>query len=657
MQYVEIGAGNDHERRLYHDLSQATAFFPASISPANWAPASNEGHQTLAPCFVALTDEERMAAGRNTEAIATATAADGTQVYIYSNTAKEDVDQQKQSVSSCQALFLGEAKDMTVYCNDMKAKHPEILGFVDHWKPIERWYDSNDNTTKTTKHPTYGLYMPNPIPPEAQALVDQNKLGYYDGWNANGCKHFTREQEQDDCAGWAADGGCDSESGWNWGACPKACAAVGATPPLTLYDTNFAGNTGAEVQSAGPSYVGDYIYAKKHKWFMDWVNFHSLWAGVGVFDDQTRVATAFFVTKNMNPTARLYTITSFAFKSSPTGFFEVKKKLSSILVPQYQYGAEGYPTENYALYVVEMLALAALCLVTLKEVGDIVVVVFRVATGELDKKQIIVEFRLALIDWLMFGFGWALVGVRIATNKTASDIHNRYGGSGDLDLNQVITSFAEAQAEQAMYKGLEVLLLIILMTQLFRYFSFDPRMNVVVTTVSSASEKLLPVLLIFLVILVAYSLLGIILFGSELDAFSSFGNAYQACLLFTLGDYDFEAMRSVDKAGAGLFYWTFTILIVILVLNMVLGVVLGVYDEIAATIDADKGQVGFSQILVAAFFGTRASSEAKKFEDALAKRFSVSTEGATDAPVAVADLENSRRDMSGPSAEENSAST
>jgi hypothetical protein len=120
-------------------------------------------------------------------------------------------------------------------------------------------------------------------------------------------------------------------------------------------------------------------------------------------------------------------------------------------------------------------------------------------------------------------------------------------------LNEVITSFAEAKAEQVVYKGLEVMLLLILLMQLFRYFSFDPRLNIVVATVSSAAEKLLPVLLIFLVILVAYSLLGIILFGSELDEFSTFGNAYQACLLFTLGDYDFEAMVSVDGFGAGFF--------------------------------------------------------------------------------------------------------
>jgi hypothetical protein len=557
-------------------------------------------------------------------------------VYIYSNTVKDDVDQQKQSVSSCAPFFLGEAKDMAVYCNDMEAKHPEILGFVDHWKLIPpggpaAWYMA-------------GWYMPNPIPPEEQAAVDEGSLGHFDGWKYNGCKLFTREQEEDGCASWAAEGLCDSESGGHWANCPKACAAVGATPPLTLYGTN---SLGAEVQGYG---VGDYLIVKKNSWFTDWVGIQSLWGGVGVFDDQTRVATAFFVTKNMNPTARLYTITSFAFKSSPTGFFEVEKKLSSILAPQYQYGADGIPAENHALYVVEMLALAALCLVTLKEVGDIAVVVFRVATGKLTKKAIAAELKLALFDWCMVGVGWALVVVRIATIKTASDIHDAYGGSGEIDLNAVITSFDDAQAQQVVYKSLQVTLLIILLMQLFRYFSFDPRMNVVVATVTSAAEKLLPVLLIFLVILVAYSLLGIILFGSELHEFSSFGNAYQACLLFTLGDYDFEAMLSVDYFGAGFFYWTFTLLIVILVLNMVLGVVLGVYDEIAATIDADEGQVGFSQILIAAFLGTRVASEAKELQDDFEAAI---MEEDTDAivksrmpPVAVADLENNLSGMS-----------
>jgi hypothetical protein len=83
---------------------------------------------------------------------------------------------------------------------------------------------------------------------------------------------------------------------------------------------------------------------------------------------------------------------------------------------------------------------------------------------------------------------------------------------------------------------------------------------------------------------------------------------------------------------------------------MVLGVVLGVYDEISATIDADEGQVGFSQILIAAFFGTRAASEAKKLED---KFEAATTEEATDAPVAVADLENNLSGISDPSAEVN----
>ena len=64
----------------------------------------------------------------------------------------------------------------------------------------------------------------------------------------------------------------------------------------------------------------------------------------------------------------------------------------------------------------------------------------------------------------------------------------------------------------------------------------------------------MPTLIVFLAVLLAYTSLGLLLFGEELDAFKTMARSFQSCLLIMLGDWDVAEIYDVHPAGRSLSY-------------------------------------------------------------------------------------------------------
>jgi hypothetical protein len=101
---------------------------------------------------------------------------------------------------------------------------------------------------------------------------------------------------------------------------------------------------------------------------------------------------------------------------------------------------------------------------------------------------------------------------------------------------------------------------------------------------------LLPIMLIYMFILIAYGILGVSLYGHQSQHFKTLGQSLTTLSLIVLGEVadPYHDMYSIAGAQTVLFYWSFIVLVGFVLFNMVLAVIFKVYDDTYAAISSSE---------------------------------------------------------------------
>jgi hypothetical protein len=153
-------------------------------------------------------------------------------------------------------------------------------------------------------------------------------------------------------------------------------------------------------------------------------------------------------------------------------------------------------------------------------------------------KSIVANF----LDWATVGIICSLLGLRFDYIRTSRRLHEYF-----LDLSEE-HSFSDGMARimngfdnlNGLVETQRLLLMMVMfvgMTQFFRYLSFDSRLGIVAETILHSAADLLPVLFIFVIILVGYSVLGSAIFGQEVESWSTVGGSMLNLMIFIVGEY------------------------------------------------------------------------------------------------------------------------
>eukprot|EP00928_Gymnodinium_smaydae_P027639 TRINITY_DN21307_c0_g1_i1.p1 TRINITY_DN21307_c0_g1~~TRINITY_DN21307_c0_g1_i1.p1 ORF type:complete len:1076 (+),score=167.63 TRINITY_DN21307_c0_g1_i1:57-3230(+) len=121
---------------------------------------------------------------------------------------------------------------------------------------------------------------------------------------------------------------------------------------------------------------------------------------------------------------------------------------------------------------------------------------------------------------------------------------------------------------------------LLMMFRLFKAFAAQPRLSIVTRTLGNAAVDLVHFLLVFLSIFCTYAVAGVILFGREVDDFTTFPRALVTSFLVMMGDFDWEELSRVGRLEGFMWFGTFTVIIVLLMLNMLLAIVMDSYADV-----------------------------------------------------------------------------
>eukprot|EP00931_Biecheleriopsis_adriatica_P084400 TRINITY_DN5821_c0_g1_i1.p1 TRINITY_DN5821_c0_g1~~TRINITY_DN5821_c0_g1_i1.p1 ORF type:complete len:974 (-),score=182.80 TRINITY_DN5821_c0_g1_i1:36-2660(-) len=120
----------------------------------------------------------------------------------------------------------------------------------------------------------------------------------------------------------------------------------------------------------------------------------------------------------------------------------------------------------------------------------------------------------------------------------------------------------------------------VVMLRLFKSFDAQPRLAVVTKTLYASAQDMMHFFIIFFSVFICMALNGVLLFGQEIEMFSTIDRAFIVCFRAMLGEWDWEELESVGRIFAGVWMWVFVLIVVVLLLNMLLAILMDAYAAV-----------------------------------------------------------------------------
>ncbi|XP_039339291.1 polycystic kidney disease 2-like 2 protein isoform X2 [Mauremys reevesii] len=121
-----------------------------------------------------------------------------------------------------------------------------------------------------------------------------------------------------------------------------------------------------------------------------------------------------------------------------------------------------------------------------------------------------------------------------------------------------------------------------LLVSIFKFISFNKTMTQLSSTLSRCAKDIIGFAIMFFIIFFAYAQLGYLVFGSQVDEFSTFQNCIFTQFRIVLGDFNFASIEQANRILGPIYFITFVFFVFFVLLNMFLAIINDTYSEVKA---------------------------------------------------------------------------
>uniref|UniRef100_A0A8D2D513 Polycystin-2-like protein 2 n=1 Tax=Sciurus vulgaris TaxID=55149 RepID=A0A8D2D513_SCIVU len=118
--------------------------------------------------------------------------------------------------------------------------------------------------------------------------------------------------------------------------------------------------------------------------------------------------------------------------------------------------------------------------------------------------------------------------------------------------------------------------------KIFKFISFNKTMSQLSSTLSRCIKDIVGFAIMFFIIFFAYAQLGFLVFGSQVDDFSTFQNSIFTQFRIVLGDFNFAGIQQANWILGPIYFITFIFFVFFVLLNMFLAIINDTYSEVKA---------------------------------------------------------------------------
>ncbi|KAJ6236324.1 polycystin family member [Anaeramoeba flamelloides] len=176
------------------------------------------------------------------------------------------------------------------------------------------------------------------------------------------------------------------------------------------------------------------------------------------------------------------------------------------------------------------------------------------------------------LDVLNIGLFWAIffMLVNYLLNKSINDI--------DINSNEFVKLSSLSGKYTNIYNCISFNLFMSII-KIFKYFRMNRRMSLLWQTLARAFPNLIMFSIFFIIIFLAFSITGVIIFGPSLTNFRDITASLITSFRMALGEVEYDELKQVNRILGPLYFLFFTFFVIYTLLNMFLAILNDAYEK------------------------------------------------------------------------------
>uniref|UniRef100_A0A669B9G5 Polycystin 2 like 1, transient receptor potential cation channel n=2 Tax=Oreochromis niloticus TaxID=8128 RepID=A0A669B9G5_ORENI len=164
---------------------------------------------------------------------------------------------------------------------------------------------------------------------------------------------------------------------------------------------------------------------------------------------------------------------------------------------------------------------------------------------------------------------------------------------------------------QTQYNNMNAVNLFFAWIKIFKYISFSKTMNQLSSTLGRCAKDIFGFAIMFFIVFFAYAQLGYLLFGTQVQTFSTFVKCIFTQFRIILGDFDFDAIDSANRVLGPIYFVTYVFFVFFVLLNMFLAIINDTYAEVKQEL-SEKDELQITDIFKQSYMKTFMKLKLKK---------------------------------------------
>ncbi|GAB1289916.1 Polycystin-2 [Apodemus speciosus] len=213
----------------------------------------------------------------------------------------------------------------------------------------------------------------------------------------------------------------------------------------------------------------------------------------------------------------------------------------------------------------------------------------------------ILEIRIHRLNY--FRSFWNCLDVVIVVLSLVAMVINIYRTSNAEGLRQFLEdqnsfpNFEHVAYWQIQFNNIAAVMVFLVWIKLFKFINFNRTMSQLSTTMSRCAKDLFGFTIMFVIIFLAYAQLAYLVFGTQVDDFSTFQECIFTQFRIILGDINFAEMEEANRVLGPLYFTTFVFFMFFILLNMFLAIINDSYSEVKSDLAQQKAEMELSDLI------------------------------------------------------------
>ncbi|XP_042726978.1 polycystin-2 [Lagopus leucura] len=196
------------------------------------------------------------------------------------------------------------------------------------------------------------------------------------------------------------------------------------------------------------------------------------------------------------------------------------------------------------------------------------------------------------LDILIIILSMAAIGISIYRTSTVDMLLKKL-----LEDQNSFPNFEPLAYWQIQFNNIAAVTVFFVWIKLFKFVNFNRTMSQLSSTMSRCVKDVIGFAIMFFIIFLAYAQLAYLVFGTQIDDFSTFQDCIFTQFRIILGDFNFTEVEEANRILGPIYFTTFVFFMFFILLNMFLAIINDTYSEVKSDMAQQKAEMELSDLI------------------------------------------------------------